>query len=152
MFVTSEWTEHGLSTVAGATTDVQVARGPDGTWEIVEADIYVDWVNHPWSRSGSPGLDGVSVLRHEIGHALGLLHPCELDPAVGPECSDVDRESALYPAYSPGGGLSADDEAGVCALYPAMPCGSGCREGTVCEGGVCVGCPDCDPDACSGES
>src|SRR5262249_22440322 len=102
---------------------------------------------------------------HEIGHGIGLLHPCEIDGAQGaPDCAS-DPSYALttmFPVYSASQAkLSADDVAGVCFLYPGMPgpaCGAtGCPVGTVCRPEGCVAmcgtemCKAdeyCTPDGC----
>jgi hypothetical protein len=151
MVVTSGWSALGLPSNAGATADVQLERRASGRWEIVEADIYVDWVGHPWQRESTDpggGLDGAAVLRHEVGHCWGLAHPCETDLTLGPPCTPHDEESALFPEYRSTSVLSADDVQGICDLYPSTPCVPDCPAGAVCVAGECAATPDlCGSDA-----
>jgi hypothetical protein len=103
------------------TTDITFGKRDDGTWEIIEADILLDanveWTTNPNASGGS---DVFSVVTHEVGHFLGLDHPCLLDENdAGSKCVDSDRASFLYPAYQIASEkLSNDDVAGVCFLYP----------------------------------
>lgn len=138
--ITSGWSELGLHPAAGATTDVQLVRADGSAWRISEADLYVDWVGHEWSFDESPpdGTPSLTLaLGHELGHVIGLAHPCELDGA--PACDATSRESILYPVYSARrAALSRDDIDGICALYPLDRCGPGCPAGSRCESGACV--------------
>jgi hypothetical protein len=80
------------------------------TGEIVDADIAIDDTSRDYCVGNcTPGeLDLCTVLTHELGHLLGLDH-------------SQDPEATMY-ATAPAGetkkcSLTADDEAGVCALY-----------------------------------
>ncbi len=84
------------------------------------------------------GYDLQNTVTHEAGHFLGLAHPCG-DPGT-PACNTplpagetvpyADR--TMYPVTEIGDTrkrvLSADDVAGVCAIYP-VPSGCGCASG-----------------------
>ncbi len=79
-----------------------------------------------------------NTVTHEAGHFLGLAHPCG-DPGT-PLCNSDPppwetvpyRDRAMYPYTSIGDvskrHLSADDVAGICAIYPS-PGGCGCGSG-----------------------
>ena len=96
----------------------------------------------------APSLSAAVALTHEIGHLLGVLHPCELGNQT-PMCGPGDVNSALmYPDYAgiDDPSLLADDVAAFCSIYPgeSQPC-----QGTVCSDGTCViapaTCPPVDP-------
>ena len=145
--VSSDWSARGFPSGRGATTDVQLRRYADGRVEIVEADIYLNVANYQFV-SGNPSagqLDLQAVITHEVMHLLGFLHVCEPDGDAGaPLCSASASQfmsSAVYPDYLGLSSrmLSADDAAGLCALYvPEVTCPSACDAGEVCEGGRCV--------------
>ncbi len=131
----------------GATTDVLLERDADG-WFIAEADVFVD-ASVAWRELGaSSGASLRDALVHELGHVLGLLHPCE----GGAACEAEHGDSALYPVQRSTGTLtlSADDQAGLCSVYRgAEGCTADCESGP-CVAGVCeVACAevaDCDAD------
>jgi MYXO-CTERM domain-containing protein len=64
-----------------------------------------------------------NTLTHEIGHFLGLAHPCG-SGSGSPEvpCTSTYADRTMYPFEVPGEiakrTLAADDVAGICALYP----------------------------------
>lgn len=156
----SDWKARGFPKASPGTTDVQYLKESDGRWTISEADIYLN-SSFKWT-TGVPVDERKSVhavLTHEVGHALGLLHPCELDAADGaPECSasDAFAVTEMYPVYSPDQiSLSDDDVAGVCFLYGPGCNGATCPEDTLCVSGVCqplCGNAPCPPDtACTGD-
>ncbi|HVY31618.1 MAG TPA: hypothetical protein VHB79_34020 [Polyangiaceae bacterium] len=123
--VTQGWAERGFASSAAAYTDVLYEKDADG-WHISEADIYVNGVDFDWVASGMTSSEGrlkslEAVLTHEVGHALGLLHPCEIAPKHRePKCSsdpafDI---TMMYPLYdSTKLELSSDDRDGLCAVY-----------------------------------
>ena len=145
------WTDVGFEPTAAGATDVQYEK-TDGEWRIVEADVYLngelEWSAYPddidqWNVAG--------VLAHELGHVLGLMHPCEPDGAGGaPDCDDDPEAetSLMYPFYDDAfAAPSADDLAGVCFLYPTPICGEfGCPEGQRCTESGCVA--TCDDETC----
>ena len=113
---------------------------------IVEADMEMNGVNFTWitgSGSGS-NVNLYSIALHEGGHFMGLGH-------------SSDRGATMFYAYSGGiAALNADDETGICALYPGGGGGptdcttTGCPGGEECVDGTCVpigggGGEVCDP-------
>ena len=106
-----------------------------------------------WSQCAGYGATGCyaydlqNTVTHEAGHFLGLAHPCEDPPSPGvPSCSAPlppgetvpYAQRTMYPATAIGETskrvLSADDVAGVCAIYPApsgCSCGAGGAPGAV---------------------
>lgn len=144
--VAFNWTERGFPSGQGATTDVQLIRREDGTAIIAEADIYLNFTDYSFVLESpeSEQLDLRAVVTHEVLHALGLLHVCEIDGAGGaPICEAHHRESAVFPAYLGESGRipSSDDLLGLCSLYSANAagCDSPCPDGTSCTDGECTG-------------
>ena len=109
--------------------------------EILDADIEVNAVNHAFSTDpqGATGkYDIQNTLTHEMGHILGLDHPCysgdlpdrPIDDQANPipDCDPVSalpqsiRDTTMYPYSVPGEtdkrSLSPDDIKGLCAIYP----------------------------------
>jgi hypothetical protein len=80
------------------------------TGEIYDADMEINSAQALFT-TGDIGIkdDLLSVITHEVGHFLGLAH-------------SADPEATMTPTYSPGSttlrSLSADDIAGICAVYP----------------------------------
>ncbi len=145
-WVRFDWEEQGYPAGSAAFTDTQYAK-VDGTWRIVEADIYLNAATQQWVLSG-PGdgttRDLLSVLVHETGHALGLMHPCE--PSGGadgaPDCGSNEsfQQTTMYPLYSDTQSeLAQDDIDGICWLFPGPRCElTGCSEGFECTDAGCV--------------
>lgn len=103
----------GNSEDALAATELVVEVSDSGESRIVEADIRL---------SARLTIDELpAVLAHEVGHALGLYHPCDDDrscdglgmPVMSPRFSREDLATGLP--------LSPDDEAGICFLYDRPP-------------------------------
>jgi hypothetical protein len=125
-----------VSPSAVASTSVFVRNG-DGT--IVDADIQLNALTVKWSVADLPPpqtdqQDLQAALTHELGHLLGLQHPCW--SGVGPrpaddrgqpvpDCYDAPAEiqrSVMFPSTTPGDvskrNLDAEDRRAVCELYP----------------------------------
>jgi hypothetical protein len=132
-----DWSKRGFPASAPGNTDLSY-RGSEGNWEIAEADIYLNAADFDWSTSSEP-TDVQTVVTHELGHALGLLHPCEPDGDGGAPVCGAEPPSpveTMYPFYSEEqASLSDDDIAGICYLYPEG-CGS-CEGEQVCMEGEC---------------
>jgi len=111
------------------------------TGEILEADVEVNAQDFVWTDvTVDPGhslQDLQNALTHELGHFIGLDHPCYLvDPVPDetdnagqpvPNCDDVPadspiRDTTMFPSADPGDvskrTLSSDDELAVCDIYP----------------------------------
>jgi hypothetical protein len=96
-------------------------------------------------RCGTYGQDGCAYVdlqsnaTHEVGHFIGLAHPCQLSPN---NCTVDDRPLVMYPAATPGDTskrvLTADDRAGVCAIYPVGGPTSTCGSQQKSGGGGCA--------------
>ena len=104
---------------------------------ITEADMEMNGVNYTWITGSGVGNDvnAYSIILHEAGHYFGLDHSSQ-------------RSATMFAAY--GGGvlaLSADDQEGICTLYPGEGGGptdcttTGCPPGEVCMAGTCVAEP-----------
>jgi hypothetical protein len=78
--------------------------------------------------TGSAAYDLQAILTHEAGHFLGLAHAAE-------------TTSVMYAYYKPGKiELTADDVAGLCAIYPQpSPSSGGCAEARGAGGAGGVG-------------
>ncbi len=155
---------------AAAVTDVQYESGEDGAFGIVEADLYLNAEFFQWSPSDTPETerDLLAVATHELGHVIGLLHPCESVPVDGAPRCDTDPSYAgrvMYPLYrGPAASLEEDDVGGACYLYPTAECAEICESAcsnrreavrcnctslATCDGGAYDGPaePDPEPDA-----
>ena len=116
------------------------------TGKIVEADLEANAVDFRWgdvTTDSRPQLQDLqNALTHEMGHFIGLDHPCYLVvPKVdnetdqhgarvpycgdGASVTDVIRDATMYPSADSGDtskrSLSPDDQQAVCDLYPLQP-------------------------------
>lgn len=150
----SDWAERGFPSDAPGATDVQYEKNGD-SWVIVEADVYLNraftWTTDPTAPDTVRNV--ATVLTHEVGHALGLLHPCEPGgingaPACGEPFADQYSGTTMYPFYGETQStLSQDDKDGVCFLYPKGECpDAGCAENEVCTPEGCVA--ECQGQVC----
>ena len=143
-FVSSGWAALGYSEDAAGATDLRYEKDAAGHWQIAEADIYVNADAFRWtSNAVASGEERTvfSVLLHEGGHALGLLHDCEEQRvADAPLCSESGiqpSDSVMYPVYDASqSALTSDDESGVCFLYQACEA-TGCPSGFECGASGC---------------
>lgn len=123
VWLRERWSDYGLAPNTVGTTDIVYRQVPDSQdWEIVDADILLNGRDFSWTTldrdDGNRAVD--AVVAHELGHAFGLLHPCEVGGSAGvPTCTDSDRTHAMYPGYLGATHLqlSADDAQGVCSVY-----------------------------------
>ncbi len=132
-WITDGWTDRGFDPDLPGFTDVEYESTGEA-WQVVEADIYLNAENFAWVQEQEPTGDAlpegtqsiVGVLTHEVGHVLGLLHPCEEDVDGVPECASdpAFALTTMYPFYAGDDDLSEDDEAGLCLLYPRPDAGA----------------------------
>jgi hypothetical protein len=144
-WLTSGWLERGFGTETAGITDTLYELGDDSEWRIIEADVYLDAEHLAWSFS--PGADNTrdiqTVLTHELGHVLGLLHPCEPDGADDAPVCDSDpafQSATMYPLYDVNqSSLGADDVEGLCFLYSYVACETlGCAPEQICTPEGCA--------------
>jgi len=175
----TDWNKRDFAASAPGFADVQYVSTDEG-FRIEEADIYLNAEDFAWSTSPTDAENDVAaVITHEIGHALGLLHPCEPDGSDGaPVCKNgpsAESEATMYPLYEPGqASLADDDVAGICYLYPIETDGCGgscgfhetcvekecrascgdvlCAVGQVCGYWGCVPAGACTAQRCSSEA
>lgn len=143
------WDESGDYGLGPGTLGVTV--GDAGGAERSEADIVFNGFDSTWSTDDGPSaVDVGSIALHEIGHLLGLDHPCDKEGGQEENCNGPER-SIMTPVWSNELERSPlpDDEEGVRALYPADDPDSRCdgpyRKGEACacdeeciDGLVCV--------------
>lgn len=99
---------------------------------IVDGDILINgFVDYGWSEAGL-----FSTILHEMGHAIGLGHPClTAQSYCSNSCVAVMAATAGdYPS------LRQDDINAVSELYPGTPggVGSACSSGSQCNSGICI--------------
>ncbi len=108
---------------AGFTELVQSGHG------ITAARVHLNGRDFDWATDGGPtALDVQTIVEHELGHALGLAHPCG-DPdtqttsctALSPSVRTALEADVMYASTTPGPRrtLSPDDHDGITALLPA---------------------------------
>lgn len=122
------WIESGWANGSSAIG----VTGPRWGSNIIEADMQLNGVNFTWTAGPGSGssVNTYSIVLHEGGHYYGLGH------------SSV-RGSSMWPSYSGGVvSLAADDQNGICALYPGSGSDctvTGCPSGQECVSGSCQG-------------
>jgi hypothetical protein len=97
---------------------------PDGTryHRTVEADVVTNSNIDCYLERYAGSLD--QLLAHELGHTLGIHHPCDSDETSSRPCSRAttsEVDSVMYPYLhndTRGARLNEDDRAAARALYP----------------------------------
>jgi hypothetical protein len=125
-----------------------------GSGRILGADTQLNTLTAAWAvldQNGAPAdrQDLQAALTHELGHVLGLEHPCWSGTGVRatddrgqpvPDCysapADIQLE-AMFPSFDPGDlskrTLSPEDVRAICEIYPLA---SGKPDGS--QGGGCA--------------
>ena len=108
VFRDTSWPYNDPNNTLGLTTVTFDSK----TGEILDADMEINSSGHNLSITDqvpASGFDLLSVVTHEAGHFLGLAHA-------------TSSTSTMFASYKPGTTalrtLTADDIAGVCAIYP----------------------------------
>ncbi len=142
------WDETGDECGMGPGTLGITTGGAGGTFR-TQGDICFNGRDSEWGVASA--VDVESIAMHEIGHLIGLDHPCDSD--ADPSSCLAPEETVMFPSWD---GLNdreprSSDIAGVTTLYPLTD-ESGC-EGPFSAGEKC-GCNDecvegllCVPDA-----
>jgi hypothetical protein len=141
-FKTASW-EDGVNyfreQLALTTLYTQGGRIVDADTEINGYDPAYSWAilpDDPAAAADSPDVDLVAALTHELGHVVGLSHPCSLGEAPPgektntgapvPDCSDPNlpasvRDATMFPSAAPGSiterTLSPDEKLALHDLY-----------------------------------
>lgn len=148
----TDWSTFGFPSSLLGITFTEVTRAGSG-WAITGADMQLNGVDYTWviegGHTGTTTIDVQSIVTHEAGHFLGLLHPCEATAFDGaPMCAPLtDPASAptMFPSYTgeTERSLEADDVDGICFLYPRTGCETTrCHAGETCDGAEhCVPIP-----------
>jgi hypothetical protein len=114
--------------------------GSDQDGRIVDADLELNGVGFQFSTAGKAGcFDIENTITHELGHVLGLDHPCDdgtrtptptdqngqkIPSCSSPTLASWIKDTTMY-NYAEAGETKkrtpeADDIAGICALYPTV--------------------------------
>jgi hypothetical protein len=115
-----------------ALTELRYLHRPGKTDDghIVDARLDVNAEHFQFSMNGAPGtINAVHTLTHELGHVLGLDHPCVDGPVVmelwphRPSCGEASfAGQTMYPSAWLGDTSphppSSDETAAICAIYP----------------------------------
>ncbi len=167
------WDHSDPGVIALTTTSYDTSTG-----EIVDADMELDaW--HPPAPSTSTGTNGFyftcvdppatqgcsfdgetgcieidvqNTVTHEAGHVIGLGHTCPT-PATPTNCTGAAAAAVMAPTATAGEiskrVLTADDIAGVCAIYPAGQPTDTCGQDPTGKSSGC-GCSSVGPEGLLG--
>jgi MYXO-CTERM domain-containing protein len=139
------WDETNDFALGPATLGVTIGDAGQGTR--AQADIVFNGSDSSWSTDDGPSaVDVGSIALHEIGHFLGLDHPCEKSGDQETNCNGADR-SVMTPVWDNQIERAPlpNDEEGVVALYPADDDQSRC-DGPYRKGEACA----CDDECIAG--
>ena len=130
------WDETGDECGMGPGT-LGITVGDVGTGFRQQADICFNGRDSDWGVGSATDIESIAM--HEIGHMIGLDHPCDSD--ADPASCLSPEDSVMFPSWS---GINereprSSDVAGVVSLYP-LSGDSGC-DAPFSEGEKC-GCND----------
>lgn len=148
------WDETGEFGLGPATLGITLGNAPaeEGQTVVREAaDIVFNGFDSTWSADDGPtAVDVQSIAMHEIGHWMGLDHPCTDDTEA--DCLGAD-DAVMTPVY-PGGLVRdprTDDINGIQQMYPSTDestCDGPFRAGEECVcNESCVAGLLCSPNA-----
>jgi uncharacterized protein (TIGR03382 family) len=141
------WDETGDLCQMGPGT-LGIAAGDAGGTIRSNADVCFNGRDSAW-RNGTDGTgttDVISIAMHEIGHFIGLDHPCDKEGGGEVNCNGPER-SVMTPAWSGADEreIRPDDLAGLYALYPDDGSGRTCT-GPFGQGERCTCTGECIND------
>ncbi len=135
-WIADDWEEvTGMALEVPAFTDIRVETTSHTAW-IREVDVYLNAEAFAWTWAPRESYEITSTdqylkaaLAHELGHALGLDHPCEYG-GLGehvPDCSRGSYDTAVMFPFASGIEPEAvsDDVVGLCSLYQYGTGGNG---------------------------
>jgi hypothetical protein len=141
LWIESNWqrdAQHDPAAAALTTVWYVVAAGKSNDGEIVDADVEVNGEFFSYATNGSATMtDVANTVTHELGHVLGLDHPCYVGAKPAPlptdhtgqpvgrcatmtsqELKDVTMYTTAEPGETKKRTPEADDVAGICGPYP----------------------------------
>ena len=111
---------------AAGYTELTLGQGGHG---ITAARVHLNGRDFDWATDGgATGLDVQTIVEHELGHALGLAHPCGDSDTRTPSCTALSpavrtalEADVMYGSTTAGPrrSLSPDDRDGLSTLLPA---------------------------------
>ncbi|HEY4220719.1 MAG TPA: matrixin family metalloprotease [Myxococcota bacterium] len=113
------WDEDNTYQLGPATLGVTIGDATPGQ-KRKQADIIFNGFDSKWSTDDIPSnVDVGSIALHEIGHFVGLDHPCDGSAPNETNCNGADK-SVMTPVW--GGAVARtplpDDEEGIRNMYP----------------------------------
>ncbi len=152
------WDETGSDCLMGQGT-LGITSGDVGGANRNAADICFNGFHHTWGIGRDT--DVKSIALHEIGHLIGLDHPCDNDQNSS-SCLPPER-AVMFPSWSgsPDEEPRQSDIAGVVSLYPQEPgdpsgcegpfrAGERCSCNDECVDGFCI--PDSEGELRCGKT